>query len=203
MKSTSAGKARTVEPADDQHPLGVHRDLRGAAAARQPDLRLLVAADHGRVDVAAPIDLGAAEEAHLDLPVLQEELEDVGHRADHERAGHQRRVADRDRQPLRHRPHRARLVDQHQVRRTAARGPGCRPGSAVRCRRRSPRRRLSSRAATAAIISEGEYVMRSHRIATPCADRGSASPACQPFRPVAPGRELRHALQVPARSFTP
>ena len=50
-------------------------------------------------------------------PFCRKTLEDVRHADDHERAGHQRGIADRHGQPLRHRAHRARFVDEHEVRR--------------------------------------------------------------------------------------
>ena len=74
-----------------------------------------VVADHGGVDVAVAVNLGAAEEAHLDTAILKEALKDIGHAADHERAGDQGRIPDRDRQPFRHRTYGAGLIDQHQV----------------------------------------------------------------------------------------
>ena len=83
---------------------------------------MVVVADDGRVDVAVAVDLRAAEKPDLDPAVLEERLEHVGHAADHERAGHQRRIADRDRQPLGHGADGAGFVDQHQVGRVGGAG---------------------------------------------------------------------------------
>ena len=91
-----------------------------SAAPPLPGRRTLgasVGADHGRVDVAEAVDLRAAQEADLDPAVLQQALEHVRHAADHERPGHQGRVADRDRQPLGLGADRAGLVDQQEPRR--------------------------------------------------------------------------------------
>ena len=68
-------------------------------------------ADDGRVDVAEPVDLGGAEEADVDQAALQVVAEQLEHADDGRRAGHDRRVADGQRQPRRPRPEHARLVD--------------------------------------------------------------------------------------------
>jgi len=92
-----------VEPLDerpqalldhDDHLAARRGDLRGAAGARQADLRVPVVADDSRVDVAVAIDLRPTQKAYLDAPVLQQRLKDVGHAAHHQRAGDQRRIAD-------------------------------------------------------------------------------------------------------------
>ena len=104
----------------------MNRDLRGTSAPGQSHRRVIVAADHRGVDVAVPIDLGTAQEADFDPAVLEEKLEDVGHAADHQRAGHQGGVADGDGQPLGLGPDGAGLIDQHQARRVG------RPGEIAR-----------------------------------------------------------------------
>ena len=74
-------------------------------------------ADDRGVDVAEPVDLGGAQEAHVDEAALEVEREQVEH------AGHRRgtrddgRVPDGQRQPGRPRPEDARFVDQLHVRR--------------------------------------------------------------------------------------
>ena len=122
MKSTCSGNTRGLEPADHHRAPGVDGDLGRAAAAGEPHRRVGVVADHGGVDVSVAVDLRAAQEADLDPAVLQEVLEHIGHAADHQRAGDQRRVSDRDRQPLGNGTHRPALVDQHQVRRVGLAG---------------------------------------------------------------------------------
>ena len=100
---------------DDHLPAG-RRDLRGAPRPRQPDVGLVVLADHRGVDVAEAVDLGAGEEPHVDPAGLQPVVEDLGH-ADHRQRGvGEDAVADRQRQLLGPRVQRAGLVDQHEVR---------------------------------------------------------------------------------------
>jgi hypothetical protein len=103
-----AGRGAEVDPVDEragrlahdhEDLAGVDRDLAGAARARQPGLRSRVVADHGRVDVAEAVDLGRAEEADVDQPALQVEREELEHRHRGGRAGDDRRVADREREP--------------------------------------------------------------------------------------------------------
>jgi hypothetical protein len=64
------------------------------------------------VDVAEAVDLGSAEEADVDQPALQVEAEQLVHAHDRRRAGHDRRVADAERQPGRPGPEDPGLVDQ-------------------------------------------------------------------------------------------
>ena len=64
----------------------------------QTHLRLLVFADHRAVQVAAAVDLGGAQEAHVDPAALEPVVEDLGH-GDHRVGGlGQLAVADRQRQ---------------------------------------------------------------------------------------------------------
>ena len=57
-------------------------------------------ADDRRVDVAEAVDLGGAEKADVDQAALQVEAEQLEHAHDRGRAGHDRRVADAQWQPL-------------------------------------------------------------------------------------------------------
>ena len=72
----------------------MNSNLGGASRAGQPDLWFFVRPDHRRVDVSVPVHLRTAEKSYFDAAILQKQLEDVGHSADHERTGHQRRIAD-------------------------------------------------------------------------------------------------------------
>ena len=83
-----------------------------------------VVADHGRVDVPEPVDLGGAQEPDVDQPALQVEAEQLVHAHDRRRAGDDRRVADAQRKPRRPSPEDAGLVDELEVRasRSASRG---------------------------------------------------------------------------------
>ena len=56
---------------------------------------MVVWADHRRVDVAEPVDLGRAEEADVDQAALEVVAEQLEHADDGGRAGDDRRVADR------------------------------------------------------------------------------------------------------------
>src|SRR5215207_6457526 len=109
------GKRPAIEPADHHGSTGMDCYLRGPAAAREPDLGTLVVSNHGRVDVPIAVDLGPAEEAHLDAAILQQRLKNVRHSADHQRTSDEGRIADGDWKPLGYRAYCARLVDQHQV----------------------------------------------------------------------------------------
>ena len=60
------------------------------------------------------------EESDLDPSVLEKELEHVRHATDHQRAGDERGIADRDGEARRRRADRARLVDEHEIRRVRA-----------------------------------------------------------------------------------
>ena len=61
---------------------------------------MAVVADDRRVDVAEPVELGAAEEADVDAPGLQPVGEDLGHAHDGVGGLGQLAVADRQRQPV-------------------------------------------------------------------------------------------------------
>ena len=132
--------------------LRVDRDLARAARARQPHLRVLVVADHGRVEVPEPVDLRAAEERHVDQARLQVEGEQLEHARDGGRARWRawgRRSTGEAARAARRRP--------RTRRRAAARAPPSAGRGCTRCsaapRRRSSSRRPPSRRALAAIIS--------------------------------------------------
>ena len=95
----------------------MYRDLRRAARTREAHCGAIVRADDRGVDVAVAVDLRAAQESDFDAAVLEEELEHIGHAAHHERSGHERRIADRHREPFGHRADGSGLVDQRQARR--------------------------------------------------------------------------------------
>ena len=57
---------------DHHEAPGQARDVGAAAAAGQPDLRPAPVADIGRVQVAEPVDLGAADEAQVHQPLLEQ-----------------------------------------------------------------------------------------------------------------------------------
>ena len=67
-------------PHDDEDLAAGDRDLRRAAAAGQPHLRLVVGADHRGVEIGEAVDLRAAEEADRDAPALQPVAEHLRHR---------------------------------------------------------------------------------------------------------------------------
>ena len=98
MKSSLSTKLRLPLRHDDEDLAAGGRDLRRAAAARQPHLRLVVGADHGGVEVGEAVDLRAAEEADGDAPALQPVAEHLRHRHGGERGLAQLAVADRQRQ---------------------------------------------------------------------------------------------------------
>ena len=100
---------------DDEHLAGVDGDLAGAARAGQPGPRRRVVADDGRVDVAEAVDLGGAQEAHVDAPTLQVVAEEVGHGHHGQGAGDDGRIADGERQPGRLGTVGAGLVDELQL----------------------------------------------------------------------------------------
>ena len=102
---------------DHEHLAGVDGDLARPAGPGQARRRVCVVPDHGRVDVAEPVDLGCAEEPDVDQPALQVIAEQLEHRDHGRRTGHDRRVADRQRQAGGPRPEHARLVDELEVRR--------------------------------------------------------------------------------------
>ena len=88
-----------------------------AAAARQPDLGLVVRPDHRAVQVAEAVDLRAAEESDRDAAALQPVLKHLRHRHRRQRRLAELAIADRQRK---HRGlcfERARLVDERQTRR--------------------------------------------------------------------------------------
>ncbi len=116
-KSIVSTKLRLRLAHDHEDLAGVDRDLAGAAGTGQPRRRVVVRPDDGRVDVAEPVDLGGAQEPDVDEPALQVVAEQLEHADDRGRAGHDRRVADGQRQPRRPRPEDAGLVDELEVRR--------------------------------------------------------------------------------------
>ncbi len=92
-----------------------------APGSRTFGLGVIVADDRG-VDVAELVDLGGTEEADADPAGLQPVVEDLRHAHHRVRGLGEDPVTDGQRQPVRLGPDRARLVDEHQVRRV--RGPG-------------------------------------------------------------------------------
>ena len=119
-----AGAAAEVQPLDEaarggarhhEHLPGMQRDLRRAAAARQPRGRQLVRADHGAVEVAEAVDLRGAEKAHVHASGLQVVAEYLRQR--HHAGGGfgQLAVTDRQRQHVRPRADGAGFVDQHDL----------------------------------------------------------------------------------------
>ncbi len=104
-------------PHDDEDPPGVDRDLARAPGPGQTHRRLGVVPDHRGVQVAEPVDLGPTEERHVDQPRLQVEREQLEHARDRGGPARQRRIADRQREPLRTGPEHPGLVDELQVRR--------------------------------------------------------------------------------------
>ena len=108
---------------DHEHLAGVDGDLARPAGARQACLRMVVVvADDRRVDVAEAIDLGRAEEAHVDQAALQVEAEQLVHAGHRGRTGHDRRVADRQWQARRAGAEHAGFVDQLELGRDGALG---------------------------------------------------------------------------------
>ena len=77
---------------DHHEAPGQARDVGAAAAAGQPHLRPAPVADVGRVQVAEPVDLGAADEAQVHEPLL-EQRHDLERARAPERARDVRRVA--------------------------------------------------------------------------------------------------------------
>ena len=100
---------------DDENLAAGSGDLRRAAAARQPHLRLVVGADHRRVEIGVLVDLRAAEKADGDAPALQPVAEHFRHRHRGQRGLAQFAVADRERQHRRLGRERAGFVDQRDV----------------------------------------------------------------------------------------
>jgi hypothetical protein len=102
---------------DDYFPAG-RGDLRCPARAGKPGLGVAVGtADHGGVDVAEPVELRRTEEPDADPPGLEPVVEDLRHAHDRVRGLGEHAVADRQREPAGLGADRARLVDEHQVRR--------------------------------------------------------------------------------------
>ena len=101
---------------DDEDLAAGGGDLRRAAAAGQPHLRLVVGADHRGVEVGEAVDLRAAEEADGDAPALQPVAEHLRHRDGGQRGVAQFAVADRQRQHVGLGGDGAGLVDQRDVR---------------------------------------------------------------------------------------
>jgi hypothetical protein len=94
---------------------GVDRDLARPARARQAHLRLRVLADDRGVQVAEAVDLRAAEEGDVDQAGLEVVGEELEHRRDRGRARYERRVPDRQREPLGPRAEHPRLVHELQL----------------------------------------------------------------------------------------
>src|SRR5262249_19778531 len=67
---------------EDDHLAAEGEDVVGAAAARQAHFRPVIPADDGGVQVAVPVDLSAADEAHVEETALGHE-EDVGDAGQH------------------------------------------------------------------------------------------------------------------------
>ena len=109
------GESPLVELHHDERALGEDGDLAGAAGAGEAHLGGGVAADDCRVEVAVLVNLRAAQKAHLDLAVLEEVLEHLAHARDHERASHERRIADGRGHAVRNGTHGAGLVDHAEV----------------------------------------------------------------------------------------
>ena len=101
----------------DEDLAAMDGDLRRAAAARQPDLRLVVGADNRRVEIGEAVDLRAAEKTDGDAAALQPIAEHLRHADGAKRRVAQLAVADRQRQRLRLGADRAALVDQRDARR--------------------------------------------------------------------------------------
>ena len=83
---------------DDENLAAGIGDLRRAAAAGQPHLRLVIGADHGRVEIGIFIDLCTAEKTDGDAPALQPVAEHFRHRHRGERGVAEFAVTDRERQ---------------------------------------------------------------------------------------------------------
>ena len=112
-----------VEPVDEAPPVVAHHDdhlaarggdLRCASGSGQPDVRFVVVADHGGVEIGQPVDLGRSQEADVDPARLEPVVEDLGDRDDGIRGVRQLAVTDRQRKPGRLGPDGAGLVDEHQ-----------------------------------------------------------------------------------------
>src|SRR5215813_4179147 len=95
---------------------GVDRDLSCAATTWEPHPGTLVIPDHCRIEIAEAIHLGPAQEGDVDVPTLQIEAEQVRHRHHRGGAGHERGVADGERQPGWSSPVHPRLVYELQLR---------------------------------------------------------------------------------------
>src|SRR3954451_20407367 len=78
---------------------------------------MVVRADDGGVDVAEPVDLRRTEEADVDEAALEVVAEQLEHRDDRRRAGDDRRVTDRQRQPGGTRSEDTGFVDELEIRR--------------------------------------------------------------------------------------
>src|SRR5215211_5115069 len=65
---------------DDEDLAARGGDLRRAAAARQPHLRLVVGANHSGVEIGEAVDLRAAEETNSDASALQPIAKHFWHR---------------------------------------------------------------------------------------------------------------------------
>jgi hypothetical protein len=109
-------KAARALAHDHEHLACIDRDLAGTTASRQARRRVVVVADHGRVDVPEPVDLGRAEEANVDQPALEVEREQLEHARRRGRPGDDRRVADAQRETRRPGAEHAGLVDELEVR---------------------------------------------------------------------------------------
>ena len=68
QKSSRSTNVRGAVRRDHDHLAAARRDLGCAAGPRQPRPRVLVVADHGRVQVRVAVDLRGAEERDVDPP---------------------------------------------------------------------------------------------------------------------------------------
>ena len=105
---------RRMPEQDDDLP-GGRGDLGRPARTRQADLGMVVGADHRRVDVPAPVDLGRAEKADVHAPGADPVAEHLGHRHELVGGGGEVVVADGEGQVDRLRADRPGLVDEHAV----------------------------------------------------------------------------------------
>ena len=91
------GEAALLVHGEDHHLPAERDDVVGAAAAGQPHLGPRVAADGAGVEVAVPVDLGAADEPHVEEAALGEQ-ERVGDAGQHLGAVGGAHLVGRDRQ---------------------------------------------------------------------------------------------------------
>src|SRR2546421_7239731 len=74
------GPRRLAQHDDDF--AGARADLRRAAGAGHSDLRRIISADDGRIQIGKAIDLSGAEETHIDASALEPVAEYFGHAHD-------------------------------------------------------------------------------------------------------------------------